>query len=614
LPAVVLVLLPAARAWAQAPAAVAPPAAVTPAPAAAPVPGPKPLGRLEQESVDDALAALGLKVDPDPGGKTIGRIYVVNQEVFSRRDWWFQFFNHFHRTTRSGILQRELLFKEGQPYDQALVDESVRNLQTPPSLTLATRQTFIPPELSSVVAIVPLQSIQPGTVDVLAVTRDVWSLRFNTNFEFQQNTLSKLDTSLSENNLFGWRKYLAMGLSLDLGKYAVGPTYFDPNILGTRLQLMTTVVAYYSRDGSHYEGNAETVSFRYPLYQLASRWGAGIDVAHQDGVVRGFQGTALAQVPLAGMSGVTVPYIFHRNYDIVDASVTRSFGLAVIQRVSAGYRFDDRRSELYDGFDYGMLTPGQLQAFLDQYAPITERRSEPYLRYDMFTARYAVYRDLDTFDLRENVRLGPSVSLRAAYGSPELGADFRAFPLSATGAWTIGPWGAIGRVSLTGALRLRDGEAGGAGAIDQSFQATAYLASPMLGRLLRVVASGEADGVRNDTQHTRYFLGGDTGMRGYVIGEFQGSSMYVAHLELRTAPLAIFSQRLGTLLFADMGDAGPSFGALRVHTDVGIGLRWLIPQLNSTVIRIDWAVPLQAGTVTLAGLPGRVSAGFQQVF
>jgi outer membrane translocation and assembly module TamA len=103
-------------------------------------------------------------------------------------------------------------------------------------------------------------------------------------------------------------------------------------------------------------------------------------------------------------------------------------------------------------------------------------------------------------------------------------------------------------------------------------------------------------------------------MRGYVIGEFQGSSMYVAHLELRTAPLAIFSQRLGTLLFADMGDAGPTFSALRVHTDVGTGLRWLIPQLNSTVIRIDWAVPLQVGTVTPAGFPGRVSAGFQQVF
>ena len=85
--------------------------AQTPAPVA------RPLGKLEQESVEDALSGLGLKIDPQPQGKTIGSIYSVNQEVFSRRDWWFQFFNHFHRTTRPDILTRELLLKPGQPYD-----------------------------------------------------------------------------------------------------------------------------------------------------------------------------------------------------------------------------------------------------------------------------------------------------------------------------------------------------------------------------------------------------------------------------------------------------------------------------------------------------------------
>lgn len=569
----------------------------------------RPLGKLEQESVDDALAGLGLKVDPTPETKTIGTIYVVNQEVFSRRDWWFQFFNIFHRTTRAGILQRELLFKTGQPYDQSLIEESVRNLQTPQQLTLATRTTFSPPELSSVVVIIPVQSSQPGMVDVLAVTRDVWSLRFNTNFEFQQGTLSRLDTSLSENNLFGWRKYLAMGLSLDLGKYAIGPTYFDPNIMGTRLQLMVTAVGYYARDSHDYEGNGETVSFRYPLYSLASRWGAGLELAHQDGVARGFQGTGLANVPLRGMSGVTVPYIYHRYYNIADASVTRSFGHAVIQRLAFGYRYDNRSYGLYDGFDYGTLTPVQLQAFLDQNAPATELRSEPFVRYEMFTATYAVYRNLETFDLRENFRLGPSVALRVAYGSPELGADRRAFPFSGTASWAIGPAGSYARLSLTAATRLFDGQA-----IDQTYQGTAYAASPMLWRTVRLVLSGEVDATRKDTQGLVFFLGGDTGMRGYVIGEFRGSNMYVAHAELRTAPVAIFSQRFGLVLFCDVGDAANTFTAMTFHSDVGTGLRWLIPQLNSTVLRIDWAVPLQNGPVTSAGFPGRISAGFQQVF
>ena len=281
----------------------------------------------------------------------------------------------------------------------------------------------------------------------------------------------------------------------------------------------------------------------------------------------------------------------------------------MIQRVSAGYRYDDRRSQLADLTEYGMATPVQLDEFLNTYAPTTERRSEPYVRYEMFTARYTVYRDLDTFDLRENARLGPSLSMRVAYGAPALGASFRAIPLGASASWAFAPLGGYLRATLTGGLRLRDGEA-----IDQTVQAQASFASPMLWRLLRVVLSGEADGVRQDTGRTRYFLGGDTGLRGYVIGEFQGTTMYVAHLELRTAPLAIFSQRFGTLLFCDVGDAAPSFSALGVQADVGTGLRWLIPQLNASVIRIDWGVPLVNGTVTPAGFPGRVSAGFQQIF
>jgi hypothetical protein len=579
---------------------------------------PRPLSRLEQESVDDGLKAMGLALDPHPEGKAIGTIYVVNQDVFSSRDWYFQLLNIFHRTTRPDILRRELLFKPGQPYDQAIVEESMRNLQTPPTVTLATGTRISPPELSSVVAIVPVASPKPGTVDVLAVTRDVWSLRFNTNFEFQQNVLSLLDTSLSENNLFGWRKFLSVGFTLTLGNYAVGPTYFDPNILGTRMQLWATALGFYTRGTNAYEGNYETLSLVYPLYSLASRWGAGVAVSHEDELLRGFTGSSLTRVPLmmapdcvvvcATPTPALVPLIYRRRFAIVDASATRSFGTSVIQRLSLGYRFDDRRSLPDETFDYG-VTPAQVQQFINQYAPVTEQRSEPYVSYSMFAARYGVYRDLNTFDLRENTQLGPSLSLTAAYGAPELGASFRAVPLLAAAAWAWGPGGTLVRASFGGGTRLRDGVA-----IDQVVQGKLYFASPVMRRALRVVASVEADATRDDTQHTRYALGGDTGLRGYVIGEFQGSSMAVAHLELRSTPLAVWSQRFGLLLFCDAGDAETSLYSLVLRTDVGVGLRWLIPQFNSYVLRVDWAVPLVDGLVTPAGLPGRVSAGFAQIF
>jgi hypothetical protein len=572
----------------------------------------RPLGRLERESVDEALAFLGLAVDHAPAGKIIGRVHVINLEVFSRRDWWFQWFNIFHRTTRAVILEREILLHPGDRYDQALVEESTRNLQSGPPLTI-TGRTFSPPELSSVVAILPvlpvlpLVSPRPEQVDLLVVTRDVWSLRFNTDFDFQQNTLAFLSTSLSENNLFGWRKFLSVGLVLDQGSLALGPTYFDPNILGSRLTLFASTSFYYARETERYEGNQQTVSLHYPLYALASRWGAGVDVTHQNFVVRSFRGNNLRIVDLAATPDVEMlPYTFRERNLIVDSSVVRSFGSDVIQRVSVGHLFSSQRPQVFPDF------PGDAtlaREFLDAVAPVSEQRSEPYLRYEMFTPRYVVLRDLDTFDLRENRLLGPFMRVRLSYGLPAIGADFRALGLSTAVGWAASPAGGYLLLSASASTRVRDGAA-----IDQLGSVQTTLATPMLGRLIRLVVMGQLDSTRANTQRTRFALGGRTGLRGYAIGDFLGTNDVVGHVELRTAPLAIFSQRLGTLLFYDVGDAADSLRALVPYHDFGIGLRWLIPQLNSSVVRFDWALAAQSTDFTRAGFPGRVTAGFQQVF
>jgi len=570
------------------------------------------LGRLEQESFDDALAQLGLTVDAAPAGKTIGKIHVVNQEVFSRRDWWFQWFNHFHRTTRDYMLERELLVKPGQPYDQALVEESTRHLQAPPPLVI-TGRTLYQPELSSVVVILPVvsQSAQPGQVDLLVVTRDLWSLRFNTNFEFQQNELTLLSTSLSENNLFGWRKYLAMGFGFDQGAYNFGPTYFDPNIRGTRLTLYTRATFFAGRDSGDYEGNAQTVSVRYPLYSLASRWGGGVDVGHADQVARNFQGRNLRLVDLAATPGVNdmIPYEYRWRRVTVDGNAARSWPGWITQRVTLGYLVDSRRPSVLPDFPDPLLAP----AFLAQWAPISERRSEPYMRYELFTPRYVVLRDLDTFDLRENYRLGPSLALRVAYGLPALGADFAALVLSASASWAVSPGGGYGRVAAAASARRLESDGR---FIDQYGEVSAYGASPVLGRLLRIVVNGQLQSVRADTQRTFFDLGGMSGLRGYAIGEFIGTTAAVAHVELRSMAVPVWSQRFGGVVFYDVGNAATSVAALVPFHDFGIGLRWLIPQFNSSVVRIDWAIATQDSPsgLTRAGLPGRASAGFQQVF
>jgi hypothetical protein len=295
---------------------------------------------------------------------------------------------------------------------------------------------------------------------------------------------------------------------------------------------------------------------------------------------------------------------------MVDSNLIRSFGHSIIERVTAGWRLGYGRSLVLPDFPSVAGNPLLASQFLSQWAPLSETRSEPYLRYELFFAQYGTTRDLDTFDLSEHRRLGPLLAAEVAAGLPALGASFLAYPVSAAAGWALAPWGSgFGLAQVQVAARDRSGQL-----IDQRLSALVYFASPSFAHVARVVLSVESDAARADTYHTRFFLGGDSGLRGYQIGEFQGTTQAVAHAEIRTSPLALLSQRLGAAVFWDGGDAADSFRALVPHHDFGLGLRWLIPQLNSAVLRIDWAIAAQDGTYTHAGLPGRISAGFMQSF
>jgi hypothetical protein len=192
------------------------------------------LGSLEQGTVDTALTQRGLAVDPAPAGKIVGIIHVVNLDVFQPSDGWLlQWFNHFHWTTREHHIRRESLLKPGMLYDPAQVEETVRNLRN------RTSYSDKDPPMSGIVSMVPVKSSVPGSVDVLIATRDVWSLRFSSSYDFQlfSFNLPTLTASLSENNLFGRRKNAALSFIMDQGEIWLGPNYLDTNLLGSHLRL-----------------------------------------------------------------------------------------------------------------------------------------------------------------------------------------------------------------------------------------------------------------------------------------------------------------------------------------------------------------------------------------
>jgi hypothetical protein len=261
--------------------------------------------------------------------------------------------------------------------------------------------------------------------------------------------------------------------------------------------------------------------------------------------------------------------------------------------------------------------------FAREKFPRSERASELFVGYSMFAPRYRAYRDVNTFDLQEDRRLGPSADARISRAARFLGGDGDFYRFGAGAGWNFAGLGGYQSVGLRWGTRLEHGRF-----VDQTYTVGTYLVSPVIRRLARVVADGSATVLLDDTQKALYSLGGDSGLRGYTIGDFRGQTVALGHVEVRSLPVPVASFRLGGLVFCDVGDAGPSdsgtgaalarvvrsLRGLVLKTDVGLGLRLLIPQLNAYVLRLDWAFATVSTPRSPAGWPGRISLGFRQVF
>ena len=116
-------------------------------------------------------------------------------------------------------------------------------------------------------------------------------------------------------------------------------------------------------------------------------------------------------------------------------------------------------------------------------------------------------------------------------------------------------------------------------------------------------------------------LGGERRLRGYQTEAFLGDDAVIGNVELRTKPLEIWTVHAGAALFYDVGDAFDGFDELRLKQSTGFGLRFVFPQLERAVMRIDWGFPLTQPTADdpfvdpyADGLPGDIIVTFKQAF
>lgn len=556
------------------------------------------LSGLERASVERALVARGYELDPAPWDKVIGALRVYNEEVFAEPNRFFRFFNIFHITTKESTIRSESVIAAGERWDQQRIEETARRLRDP--------------LWTSVVAVIPVRSATPGTVDALIVTRDIWSLRLNTQYTFQQGKLTNLTTSLSENNFLGRRDVLSAALTMDQGSIAAGPLFIDKNLFGEHLDFRARVDDILTRDDLtshgtlHSEGSDSTITLSRPLWSLSSEWAAGATFTHRFAIDRQYLGTQLRTFDYVDPETMAVTP-FDRQYEMrqwgASAFVTRQWGDGLKQQLSFGHSVNSQRPRPLADFTGDAA---QRAAFIEKVLPVSELTSVPFVEYAFFTPRYRTLRDVTTFDLAEDVRTGPDLDVSLGFGLKVLGSDQNFQRLSSAVGWTI-PWARDGFVRVATGLggRYQQGVL-----IDNTATWLVRAAAPPVADLVRFLAQSSLSTRWHDTQNQFYAIGSDTGLRGFGINEFIGQRYFNAQFEARTLPYPVWVLRIGAVAFYDLGGAADALKSLPLHQDGGLGLRILIPQTSAQLLKFDFAVPFDGvnrGTV-------RILAGFGSEF
>jgi hypothetical protein len=462
--------------------------------------------------------------------------------------------------------------------------------------------------------VIPVKATAPGPVDVLIVTRDIWSLRFNTQYTFQQGKLTNLTTSLSENNFLGQRDLLSAALTMDQGAIAVGPLFIDKNLLGEHFNLQARVDDILTRDdltkhsNFHNEGSDSTITLTRPLWNLASEWAAGAQFTHRFAISRQFDGTALRLFEYTDpvtMAKTEFPVKFEMHQWSFNTFVTRQWGEELKQQLSIGHGVTSVRPTLLDDFAGDAM---QRAAFIAGVLPRSELTSVPFIEYSFFTPRYRALRNVATFDLAEDLRAGPDLDISLGFGLKLLGSDHNFERLSSSVGWTF-PWAREGFVRIAGGLGGRYqpdviSPLRPSGFIDDTATVSMRGATPPISGLFRLVAQSSLSARFHDTQNVFYAIGSDSGLRGYNINQFIGKRYFNLQVEARTLPYPIWVLRVGGVVFYDLGGAANVLPRMALHQDAGLGLRILIPQLSSQLMTFDFAVPFDGKNHGLRFLAG----------
>ncbi len=552
----------------------------------------------ERETISLAAKAEGARVEPDPDGKIVEEIVLRPLDVFEPRDplpgFFEDFLNVFHATTRPFILKREVLQRVGQPWDQRLVDETARNLRDLRQLSL--------------VLCIPLKGSRPDTVKLLVVTKDIWSLRLNSDFRFADGQLEYLVLAPSEENLAGLHHSATARFTYEPDTYSFGIGYRIPRIGSSWIEATGTTNLIFNKDTGKLEGSSGSFGYGQPLYTTRTEWSYIAGITWLQEVTRFFQGVTPRTFDAeATPEDDAVPYQWTTEEIAGRYGVTRSFGVRFKHDVAFGA---EASRQVYRVPHPERIPAVALREFERDVLPLTDTRVYPFVGYATYTTDFKRYVDFNTLGLQEDYRLWHDVYVKLYPVFDAIGST-RSFLGGAAGAsFTVPVSDGLARVYADGVV-----EAAPEQLYDARMLAGARFVSPRIG-FGRVVTDGFVLRRFENFLNRRSTLGGEGRLRGYPSGAYRGENVVSYNLELRSAPVELWTVQVGGVAFYDAGVAYDTGAELDVRQSVGAGARIVFPQLDRSVLRVDWALPTQidpeVGVTSI--FPGRFTVTFKQAF
>jgi hypothetical protein len=476
-----------------------------------------------------------------PSGPIIRNVVIDRAEVFdsaeAKRFWGFGLVNVLHARTRLYVIQRELLFAPGQPFDTASANESARNLRA----LAIFRDVWIDTVTTD------------SGVTVRVRTTDGWTTQFGFGLR-TSGAQHVINAFVQETNLLGTRTIATLGYQNDPDRTTVLVGFDTPRLIANRVG----VGASYSRLS---DGHAAGATLNAPFVSLSSREGGSLSSGLFDGRVLHYE----AGNPFPKDSA-------HRQYAIL-----RADGAMALDASSRGYlRVGFTGQVLRD--DFGVqgspeALPRTITVTLGPY--LSARRP-----------RYIEVRNYEAMGRVEDVDLGPAV---------------RTDVLLAPSAWGYERNGIGGRLAASVGTRVPVGFAQAGATLSGLRSSEGTDSSSVDASLLTVVQPNDAHllvgriaggQLNNAPFGSEYDLGLGYAVRAFPAHAFTGDRYYLVNGEYRYLVLPRFLGLFGLGLagFVDHGGAWFDGMARRSGTDAGFGLRiGSIRSAGSIVGRLDFA-------------------------